>query len=237
MRKSMDKEIFEMCFELEDIISVEDNGYENMYDICVSGDHTFILGNGIVSHNSAFGGLSPVLGRKECGYYILRGKPLNAYSAAQSKFTENKELSELYKIIQNENYQYIVFATDSDLDGYHIRGLLTGFFHKYMPELKNNIAILQTPVIEITKNDKVTNWYYNLTDEVKLRAGETANYKKGLGSWDSESLKNIVQKDGLENMIEILEFNSDQILEEWLGNDSEPRKKYILENDFSIAKL
>lgn len=51
---------------------------------------------------SAIGGLVPVLGRKECGYFELRGKPLNAYSAAQSKFTANKELSELYKIIKNE---------------------------------------------------------------------------------------------------------------------------------------
>ena len=51
---------------------------------------------------SAIGGLVPVLGRKECGYFELRGKPLNAYSATQSKFTANKELSELYKIIKNE---------------------------------------------------------------------------------------------------------------------------------------
>lgn len=95
-------ELFEMCFELEDIISIEETGYRNMYDITVSGEQTFLLGNGVVSHNSAIGGLVPVLGRKECGYFELRGKPLNAYSAAQSKFTANKELSELYKIIKNE---------------------------------------------------------------------------------------------------------------------------------------
>jgi DNA topoisomerase-2 len=44
----------------------------------------------LVEGESALGGLSPVLGRKECGYYTLKGKPLNAYSAQQKKFTDNK---------------------------------------------------------------------------------------------------------------------------------------------------
>jgi DNA topoisomerase-2 len=191
----------------------------------------------LVEGESALGGLSPVLGRKECGYYTLKGKPLNAYSAPQSKFTQNKELSELYKIIQNEGYEYIVYATDQDLDGYHIRGLLTGFFVKYLPELKGNIGMLQTPVIGVTKKDKLVSWYYNLSDEVKLKAGETSNYYKGLGSWDQDDLKDVVQKDGLGKMINILDFDSEEIIDEWLGDDSEPRKKYILANDFSIAKL
>lgn len=195
----------------------------------------------LVEGESALGGLMPVLGRKECGFYILKGKPLNAYSAPQSKFTSNKELSELFKIIQNENYDNIIFGTDQDLDGFHIRGLLTGFFFKYLPELKEKIGMLQTPVIAITKKignkEKITNWYYSLHDEVKLKAGETASYKKGLGSWDIDELKEVIKKDGLSKMIDMLEFDDDQIIDEWLGNDSEPRKKHILGNDFSIAKL
>jgi DNA topoisomerase-2 len=190
----------------------------------------------LVEGESAFGGLSPALGRKDCGYYILRGKPLNAYSAPQAKFTSNKELSELYKIIQNENYQYIIYATDQDLDGFHIRGLLTGFFVRYMPELKGRIGMLQTPVIGVTKKDKLTSWYYNLNDDVKLKTGETADYRKGLGSWDMEDLKHVVATDGLNTMINIIEFDDEKIIDEWMGNDSEPRKKYILANDFSIAK-
>lgn len=186
---------------------------------------------------SATGGLMPVLGRKNCGYYELRGKPLNAYSAPQSKFTANKELSELFKIIQNENYKYIVYASDQDMDGFHIRGLLTGFFQRYMPELKGQIGILQTPVIMINKNNKPVRWHYDLNDEVKIGRGEESEYKKGLGSWNVSDLKHIVQHDSLEKMIDILDFDSDEIIDEWLGSDSEPRKKYILKNDFSIAKL
>ena len=190
----------------------------------------------LVEGESALGGLMPVLGRKECGFYCLKGKPLNAYSAEQKKFTENKELTELYKIIQNECYEYIIKATDQDLDGFHIRGLLTGFFVKYLPETKGKIGMLQTPVIGIVKNDKLVNWHYSLNDEINLKSGEKSDYKKGLGSWDIEDLKHVIKTDGIEKMIEIIEFDDDTIIDEWLGNDSEPRKKYILENNFTIAK-
>lgn len=90
-----------MLFELVEIESISDAGYSNCYDICVAGDHSFILGNGFVSHNSALGGLMPVLGRENIGYYTLKGKPLNAYSQSHKKFTENKELSGLYQVLTN----------------------------------------------------------------------------------------------------------------------------------------
>lgn len=190
----------------------------------------------LVEGQSALGGLSPVLGRRECGYFMLRGKPLNAYSAQQKKFTDNRELSELYKIIQNENYEYVIYATDQDLDGFHIRGLLTGFFVKYLPTLKGRIGMLQTPVIMVTKKDKPVRWFYNLSDSVKLSTGETASFHKGLGSWDEDELKYVVKTDGLQKMINIVEFDDENVIEEWLADNSEPRKKYILANDFSIAK-
>ena len=98
----MEKTTLEMMYEMVEIDSVTEEGYRNCVDISVdSDDRTFLLGNGIVSHNSALGGLLPSLGRKEKAYYMLKGKPLNAYSASQKKFIENKELSGLYQIIKN----------------------------------------------------------------------------------------------------------------------------------------
>ena len=98
----MEKTTLEMMYELVEIDSATEEGYRNCVDISVdSDDRTFLLANGIVSHNSALGGLLPSLGRKEKAYYMLKGKPLNAYSASQKKFIENKELSGLYQIIKN----------------------------------------------------------------------------------------------------------------------------------------
>lgn len=186
---------------------------------------------------SAAGGLIPVTGRKEVGYFIMRGKPLNAWSSTQSRFTSNEELSLLYQIIQNEEYEYVVFATDQDLDGFHIRGLLLGFFMKYLPEYMDRLGMLQTPIMTVVKNKKLVSWSYNLGDSPKLKAGESIAYKKGLGSWKEAELKEIIQKDGLENLIQMIKMDQPELIDEWLGSDSAPRKEYILANDFSIAKL
>lgn len=192
----------------------------------------------IVEGDSAFGGLSPALGRKECGYFTLKGKPLNAYSSSQSKFTQNIELSDLYKVVKNEGYEYLIYATDQDLDGFHIRGLLSGFIHRYLPECKDKIGILQTPVIAIKKNNKLTKWFYSLNDEIKVSNGETSKYYKGLGSWKTKDLQFVIEKDGLENMIDFMEFDNEELLDDWLSDSkSDKRKEYISQNEFSIAKV
>lgn len=192
----------------------------------------------LVEGESALGGLMPVLGRKEIGYFSLKGKPLNAYSSDQKKFTQNKELSELFQVIQNEGYQYIITATDQDLDGLHIRGLLLGFFQRYLPEMKTRVGIINTPVIGVKKGKALQRWYYNLNDEPVIKSGETSKYYKGLGSWKESDLKYVVQQDGLAKMIELFEFDDDEVIDDWLGDGkSDKRKEYIQENEFSIAKL
>lgn len=95
-------ELFEMCYQLVKVKTYRELGYQNCVDISVdNSDKTFLLSNGIVSHNSALGGLMPVLGRKDCAYYTLKGKPLNAYSSGTAKFTANKELTGLFQVIKN----------------------------------------------------------------------------------------------------------------------------------------
>lgn len=188
--------------------------------------------------DSAVGGLMPVLGRDYCGFYALKGKPLNAYSATHQQFISNTELSELFKIIQNEGYEKIGIATDADLDGIHICGLLIGFFERYLPEWKDGkIGIFRTPVKAIKRKNVPVRWAYDLNEELTPKAGEEFKYYKGLGTWKEKDLKHIVEKDGMENMLDILEFDDPEIIEDWLGDDSEPRKKYLQENNFSIAKL
>lgn len=193
----------------------------------------------IAEGQSATAGLIKPLGRKESAFYSLKGKPLNSYSASTQKFTGNKELSELFSIITNEDFEYIIPATDQDLDGIHIRGLLIGFIQRYLPEYKNKIGLLNTPVIVIKKNRKPVRWYYSLKDDIKVGAGESSHYMKGLGSFKPTDLEAIIKKDGIEQMIVMLDFDeeSDDYIGDWLGEDSAPRKKYITNNSFSIAKL
>ena len=192
----------------------------------------------ITEGESAFGGLSPVLGRSDTGYYCLKGKPLNAYSANTQKFTANKELTELFQILQNEGYEKIIFATDQDLDGFHIRGLLIGFIERYAYDYKGKIGILNTPVKAVSKNKKLIRWVYNLNDSLELKRGEELKYFKGLGRWNKNDLKAVVEKDGLEKMIDMFEFDNENIIDDWLNDKkADIRKTYIMNNDFDIVKV
>ena len=97
--------------------------------------------------------------------------------------------------------------------------------------------MLETPIIGYLKNGKLQRWSYELSDETP-KPNETPFYYKGLGSWEKEDLKKVVKTDGIEKMVRLLDFtDADSSLEEWLGDDSEPRKKHILENEFNIADI
>jgi len=190
---------------------------------------------------SASGGLIPALGRDGIGYYELKGKPLNAYAATQQKFTNNPELSELYQILKSEGYEYPIFGTDQDLDGFLIRGLLVGFFYKYMPEeLKNGkIGMLSTPIMASRKKGGLNTWVYKLSDKSKLDGMSDIKYYKGLGSWTVPELRQVLKKDGLEKMIEFFEFDttSEESIDSWLNSKRvSDRKEFLRNNSFDIVK-
>ncbi len=190
---------------------------------------------------SARGGLMPVLGRKEFGFYELKGVPLNAYDSPQSKFTQNKELSELYAIIKKENYKYIIYGTDQDLDGFHIRGLLLGFFHKYLPDylMNGRCGVLNTPILGAKKGNVLKKWWYSLNDYTEEQGkGHEVKYYKGLGSWKEKDLKDIIKKDGFDKMMDIFEVDNEKILDDWLlKSNADVRKEHIRNNEFNLIKL
>lgn len=122
------------------------------------------------------------------------------------------------------------------MDGTHIRALLSGFIHKYLPEFEGRVGILETPVVAVYKNEKIQRWIYSLDEVLNIKNNEKTFYFKGLGSWNKSDLQEVISKDGVEKMISLINFEKcEESLDEWLGNDSTPRKKYILENNFSIV--
>lgn len=87
-------------FELVDIEAIEYTEAEyDMVDIEVEEDHTFILANGIVSHNSAIGNLLKVRNPQKHGGFPLRGMPMNTFSATEKTMLDNKELSNIMAIL------------------------------------------------------------------------------------------------------------------------------------------
>lgn len=199
------------------------------------GDREILM---IVEGDSAMGGLVPALGRKGIAYYALKGKPLNAYKATAQKVAVNKELSELLAIIHQSNFKKIAVASDQDLDGMHIRGLLLGFVDKFLPEHKDRVYFLQTPVKGIFKNDKIVRWTYDINETLTPKSGEMSIYFKGLGTLEANEMNTIVATDGFDKILQQVDFsNIETSLESWLGDDSDKRKELILKNNFSNANI
>mgnify|MGYP004462047497 CR=1 FL=1 len=187
---------------------------------------------------SAYGGISPVLGNSEVSYYVLKGKPLNSYEISNAKLSQNRELSELYKIFADENFDYVLGASDNDLDGGHIFALLAGFVAKFAPDYKTKFGRFVTPIKAAAKSGNLTRWVYDIQENFEPKAGEIIKYYKGLGTWQKEDLQHVIEVEGLQNMIEIFNFDSDKVMAEFLATDeSDARKQYILNNNFSIAKI
>jgi DNA topoisomerase-2 len=192
---------------------------------------------------SASSALLPGMGRKGLGYYELKGKPLNAYSSSQQKFTANKELTELYQIIKQEGYKKIAIAADADLDGIAIAGLIIAFMRTYLKEeLEAGMLYnLRTPVGISLKNKKIQKWVYSIDEMDNLSApGMTVKYLKGLGSWKPDDMKVVIKAEGIEKMLVPLTYTAedDVAIDNWYSNSkADVRKEMIMANEFSIVKL
>lgn len=201
------------------------------------GDREILM---LVEGDSAMGGLVPALGRKGIAYYALKGKPLNAYKSSAQKVAANKELSELLAIIHQNDFKKITIASDSDGDGAHITGLLLGFVCKFLPEYKDKIYKLQTPVKGAMKDGKLVRWTFNLEESVDIKSGEFLMYFKGLGTLDPSDIDAVVKQVGMGGILSKMDLNVEgfeEAMEAWLGDDADTRKRLILANDFRIASI
>lgn len=79
------------------------------------------------------------------GYFPIRGKLPNAFRTTKEKFLSNAEVAGIIQIIgggygrnfdiSKVKWDKIIFCTDADPDGNHIKALLLRFFILYMPQL------------------------------------------------------------------------------------------------------
>lgn len=194
----------------------------------------------LVEGDSAMGGLVPALGRKGIAYYALKGKPLNAYKSSAQKVAANKELSELLAIIHQNDFKKITIASDMDPDGASIAGLLLGFVCKFLPEYKDRVYRLHTPVKGAMKDGKLVRWSFDLEGSIDVKSGESLMYFKGLGTLDPSDMESIVKQVGMDGILYRIDLNVDgfeEMLDAWLGDDSQKRKDMILANNFSIASI
>ena len=85
--------------ELIDIEDIEfDDCLQNVYDITVDEDESFMLSNSLLVHNSAVSGLLSGRDPKTMACFPLRGKPINVTPMDLKDILDNKEFKNIMTI-------------------------------------------------------------------------------------------------------------------------------------------
>lgn len=174
--------------------------------------------------------------------FSLRGKPENSFGESKEVVYKNDEFNFLHNALNidedmdNLRYNYVVIATDADVDGMHIRALLMTFFLQFFPELvrRGHVYILQTPLFRV-RNKKQTLYCYTEEerDEAakKLKTGVEITRFKGLGEISPEEFSNFIGKDiRLDPVILNKESGIDDTLKFFMGGNTADRTQFVLEN-------
>jgi DNA topoisomerase-2 len=154
--------------------------------------------------------------RNTIGVYPMKGKILNVRGESVKKISENKEIAEIKKILgletgkkylniedvyKNLRYGKVLFMTDQDLDGSHIKGLGINLFQSEWPTLANIpgfIGFMNTPILKAKKGSLELEFYndgeYNQWKEQNDSKGWNIKYYKGLGTSTGKEFREYFEK-------------------------------------------
>jgi DNA topoisomerase-2 len=154
--------------------------------------------------------------RNTIGVYPMKGKILNVRGENIKKISENKEIAEIKKILgletgkqynsiddvyKNLRYGKVVFMTDQDLDGSHIKGLGINLFQSEWPSLANIpgfIGFMNTPILKAKKGAIELDFYndgeFNEWKEENDVKGWKIKYYKGLGTSTGKEFREYFEK-------------------------------------------
>jgi len=211
---------------------------------------TLILCEGDSAKAGVVSGLSKE-DRNIYGVYPMRGKLLNVRDETVKKIGDNKEITEIKQILGLETgkeytpeeltsilrYSKVLFMTDQDLDGSHIKGLGINMFDslwKSLLQIDGFIGFMNTPIIKATKKGKTLLFYNDGEYALWKQQNETGwaiKYYKGLGTSTSKEFKEYFQEKKVvyfkwdnhsENSIDKV-FNKKRAddRKKWLGHYSE----------------
>ncbi|HSN50183.1 MAG TPA: DNA topoisomerase IV subunit B, partial [Bacteroidales bacterium] len=157
----------------------------------------------ITEGDSASGSITKSRDVNTQAVFSLKGKPLNCYGLSKRIVYENEEFNLLHSALnieegmENLRYNYVVVATDADVDGMHIRLLLLTFFLQFYPDLIRNghLYILQTPLFRVRNKQKTI---YCYSDEerrdaiAKLGVNPEITRFKGLGEISPDEFRHFI---------------------------------------------
>ena len=203
--------------------------------------------------------------RNIIGVYPMKGKILNVRGENIKKISENKEIAEIKKILGLETgkeyktiddvykhlrYGKVLFMTDQDLDGSHIKGLGINLFQSEwatLAEIPGFIGFMNTPILKAKKGSQELEFYndgeYEHWKEENDNKGWKVKYYKGLGTSTGKEFREYFQKKKIvsfehsgesNNAIDMV-FNKKRAddRKDWLANYD--RNSYLNTNNISVS--
>ncbi|HEV3413846.1 MAG TPA: DNA topoisomerase IV subunit B [Puia sp.] len=196
----------------------------------------------ITEGDSASGSITKARDVELQAVFSLRGKPLNCFGLTKKVVYENEEFNLLQHALNIEEsieglrYNKIVFATDADVDGMHIRLLLMTFFLQFFPDLVKNghVYILETPLFRV-RNKQETHYCYDEAEKqaaVKKLGGKPEITRfKGLGEISPDEFARFIGADMRVQPVMVMpETHIQHILEYYMGKNTQERQEFIINN-------
>jgi DNA topoisomerase-2 len=189
--------------------------------------------------------------RNYIGIYPIKGKLPNVRGMSFKSILENDEIGDIkkilgleikkeYKTIEDVNrhlrYGKIMFTTDQDADGSHIKGLGINLFQYEWPSLfriPGFICFMNTPILKAMKGSNQLAFYNNGEYEEWKKTNDSRGWKikyyKGLGTSNKTEFREYFKEPKIVNFI-YEENLSDDIIDMAFNKKRAEDRKYWLEN-------
>ena len=187
----------------------------------------------------------------------LRGKILNVEKARLDRALSNEEIRTIVTAfgtgigeefdLSKLRYHKIIIMTDADVDGSHIRILLLTLFYRFFKPVveHGHVYAANPPLYKIVYGKNIK---YVLSDEEKdeyvktlpANAKYTITRMKGLGEMDADELRDTTMSKEFRILRQITVEDvmaADEIFTTLMGEEVEPRKKFIEENALDVENL
>ena len=214
----------------------------------------------IVEGDSALGACKQARNPDFQAIIPIRGKILNCLKADYDKIFKSEIITDLLKVLgcgvevkskANKElssfdldllrWNKIIFCTDADVDGFHIRTLLLTMIYRLAPTLirEGKVFIAESPLYEINTKEKV---YFAYTEAEKERflaeIGDkkyTIQRSKGLGENEPDMMSLTTMNPATRRLIKIMPDDAARTSEMFdilLGDNLAVRRDYIIENGY-----